>query len=125
MLKSSREYYNIEDVCKMFDMELPDHITVNPKLNRREEGQYDIVRQTTHDGTMLFTRELLGRTIENIINKASHYTANPPNKKVTDIKYEVGLISLATVYGNVELPAGNYPGEKQRARMSVKCTLIQ
>jgi len=35
---------------------------------------------------------------------------------VIDIQYEVGLISLATVYGLVKLPSGVFPGEKTKSK---------
>ena len=123
-METLRQYYTIDEVCKMFGIKCPDHITTNPNLTRRNGGQYDIVRTMSHDGTLIFTKELLGKTIENLVNKESYFKElDIENAK--DISYEVGIISLATVYGMVKLPAGEYPGARQRARIAVKCTIVR
>jgi hypothetical protein len=119
-----KEYYTIDEVCKMYDIEVPSHIKTNEKLSRVNDAQFDIIRNSTHDGTLLFTRELLGRAIENLVNKESFYKGDNM-EGVTDIEYEIGLISLSTVFGTVDLPVGRYPGEKQRVRIPVKCKLIR
>jgi hypothetical protein len=108
----------------MFGLECPEHITTNPLLNCRNDGQYQIVRTMKHDGTAIFTKELLGSVIENLVNKRSYFKEINISQ-ATDISYEVGLISLATVYGTVDLPAGSFPGEIQRARIPVKCTIYE
>ena len=109
---------------EILGMQMPDWITYNPKLNKRNGAQYDIIRQTTHDGTLIFEQELIGRVIENLYNKSS-YSKTDKQEGVIDRSYEVGDISIATIYAIVELPAGKYPGERQRARLPVKCTLTQ
>jgi hypothetical protein len=123
-MESQRQYYIIDEVCKMFGFECPEHITTNPSLTRRNGGQYDIVRTVKHDGTLIFTKELLGKTIENLVNKRSYFK-KLEIENAKDITYEVGLISLATVFGMVDLPVGKYPCERQRARISVKCTIVR
>ena len=119
-----KNYYTIDQVCNMYGIETPKHITTNPKLSRVNEAQFDIVRQSSHDGTLIFTKELLGRGIENLVNKTAYYKGDDMNG-VVDIEYEIGLISLATVFGIVDLPVGKYQGEKQRVRIPVKCKLIR
>jgi len=69
-LESDRNYYTPEEVCRMFGTPgLPDHITYNPNLKRIGEGQYDRIEQSTHDGTLVFTKELLGRVMETIVER--------------------------------------------------------
>jgi hypothetical protein len=119
-----KQLYTIEEVCTMFNIDCPKHIKTNPKLSRINDAQYDIVRQTSHDGTLLFTRELIGKAVENLINKNSYFK-DDNIEGVTDVEYEIGLISLATVFGKVDLPIGKYPGEKQRVRIPVKCNYIR
>lgn len=119
-----KDYYTIDEVCNICGIETPKHITTNPKLSRVNEAQFDIVRQSSHDGTLIFTKELLGRGIYNLVNKTAYYKGDDMNG-VVDIEYEIGLISLATVFGVVDLPAGKYQGEKQRVRIPVKCKLIR
>jgi hypothetical protein len=123
-MKTNRRYITPMDAFKYFGLEMPEWITFNPKLTKRNGAQYDIIRQTTHDGTLIFEKELIGKTIENLANKSSFYKIDN-QEGVIDRKYEVGYISIATVFGIVELPIGKYPGEKQRARLPVKCTVVR
>jgi hypothetical protein len=123
-METNRRYITPMEAFKYFGLEMPEWITFNPKLTKRNGAQYDIIRQTTHDGTLIFEKELIGKTIENLANKSSF--CNIENQEgVIDRKYEVGYISIATVFGIVELPIGKYPGEKQRARLPVKCTVVR
>jgi hypothetical protein len=123
-MKTNRRYITPMKAFEILGMQMPDWITYNPKLNKRNGAQYDIIRQTTHDGTLIFEQELIGRVIENLYNKSS-YSKTDKQEGVIDRSYEVGDISIATIYAIVELPAGKYPGERQRARLPVKCTLTQ
>ena len=123
-METNRRYITPMDAFKYFGLEMPEWITFNPKLSKRNGAQYDIIRQTTHDGTLIFEKELIGKTIENLANKSS-YSKTDDQEGVVDRKYEVGYISIATIFGIVELPAGKYPGERQRTRMPVKCTVIR
>lgn len=122
-MKFSKKYYSVEEVCEMYNIEMPEHIKTNEKLRRHNGGEYDIVRNMSSDGTAIFEKQLLGNVIERLINKETYFIKKDMTD-VIDIEYEVGLISLATVFGKVELPIGIYPGMKQRARISVKCKLI-
>nr|DAM52222.1 MAG TPA: hypothetical protein [Caudoviricetes sp.] len=102
-----------------------DHITYDPTL-RKSKSQYQRIRQCSHDGTMIFTCELLADTLLDLINMRSYAKNFPPEegKTVVGIKYTVGSLWLSTVWGTVELPAGTYPGQCQRTRMSVVCEYI-
>lgn len=121
-MKINKNYITPMKAFEMFGMEMPKWITYNPKLSKQNDAQYDIVRQSTHDGTLIFERELIGRVIENLANKTS-YSKKDEQEGVIDISYEVGNISIATVFGLVELPIGKYQGERQRARLPVKTIL--
>jgi hypothetical protein len=123
-MKTNRRYITPMEAFKYFGLEMPEWITFNPKLTKRNGAQYDIIRQTTHDGTLIFEKELIGKTIENLANKSS-FCKIDNQEGVIDRKYEVGYISIATVFEIVELPIGKYPGEKQRARLPVKCTVVR
>jgi len=123
-MKFRKETYTIDDICRICDIEVPSHIKTNKKLSRVNDAQFDIIRQSSHDGTIMFTSELLCGSIENLINKQSFYK-DDNMKEVIDIEYEIGLISLSTVFGEVDLPAGRCFGQKQRVRIPVKCKLIR
>jgi len=123
-METNRRYITPMEAFKYFGLEMPEWITFNPKLTKRNGAQYDIIRQTTHDGTLIFEKKLIGKTIEDLANKSS-FCKIDNQEGVIDRKYEVGYISIATVFGIVELPIGKYPGEKQRARLPVKCTVVR
>lgn len=121
-MKFRKELFTADVIWTMYGIETPKHIRTNAKLTRLNGGQFDIVRECSHDGTLLFTKELLGKAIESLVNKTAYYKLDNM-ESVVDIEYEIGLISIATVFGRVELPAGKYPGERQRVRIPVKCIL--
>ncbi len=121
----SRIKLNPVDVVRdRFGVEL-NHIAYDPSL-RKADCHYQVIRQTSHDGTSLFTHELLASALVEIAKMHSYSKKIPPKDwgKVIAIKYTLGPLWLTTVYGRVNLPAGNYPGEKQRVRMSVVCEYV-
>lgn len=125
MSRFSRIKLNPVDVVRdQFGVELG-HITYDPSL-RKSECHYQVIRQTSHDGTLLFTHELLAKSLVEIAKMYSYSKKMPPKdwEKVIAIKYTLGPLWLTTVYGRVNLPAGSYPGEKQRVRMSVLCEYV-
>lgn len=95
------------------------HITFDPNLKK---GDYNIIRQCSHDGTLLFTHILLTNTLKNLVNKSSY--CKKDNNNYIDIKYKVGWLKLVTVFAKVQLPCGEQFGEKQRTRLPVKCEYI-
>lgn len=120
----SRIKLNPLDVVRdQFGVEL-NHITYDPSL-RKADCHYQVIRQCAHDGTMMFTCDLLAETLHNLIKMESYAKKSPPNfSKLVAIKYTVGPLWLSTVYGQVQLPAGTYPGEIQRTRMRVACEYV-
>ncbi len=119
-----KEYINPLEVCRIMKITLPDHITINPALKKGNEAKFEMIRQTSHDGTSIFTCDLLEDVLLPILNKNVYYKGDSL-EGVTDIKYEIGLISLACVYGHINVPAGHIWGQRQRARMPVKCIYIR
>jgi hypothetical protein len=93
---------------------------------RKSDAQYQIIRQSSHDGTFAFTYELLSDTVLNLVSMDSFAKNYPPDefKKVVAINYTIGPLWLSTVYGRVKLRVGEYPGQRERTRMSVACTYI-
>lgn len=101
------------------------HVIYDPEL-KRSDSQYQVIRQSSHDGTSTFTSELLARTMIEIVNMQSFSKRFPPDdwSKVISIRYRVGPLWLSTVYGEVSIRGGKYPGMKQRTRMNVVCEYI-
>lgn len=93
-------------------------ITFDPNL-RGSDRDYWIIRQCSHDGTLLFIQDLIEKTLSPIVSKEScHRDFQPPEGE--DVHYTIGWLKLSTVYGRVDLPIGRYPGQRDRARLAVK-----
>lgn len=108
----SRQRLNPVDQLKMLGLPC-DHITYDPKLRR---GEYDIIRGSTHDGTLIFTRELISKALINLADRSSYYK---PKGWKEGMRYRVGPVRIATVFGTVNLPCGRFPGERQRVTIPV------
>ena len=50
--------------------------------------------------------------------------SNPNLDNIKEIKYTVGKISIAMVFGRVTLGGNTFPGQKERIRIPVKCEYI-
>lgn len=102
-----------------------DHITYDPDLWK---GDYSINRGATHDGTGTFTHDLLLRTVLMVALGQSYCTKHTIDfEALKGMKYTVGPIRLASVYGMVKLPISEqykYTGERQRTRMAVRVEYI-
>ena len=95
-----------------------DHITYDPKMRK---GDYSIIRGSTHDGTLLFTQELIEEALVHLAAKASfHKPREAEFNAAKDVRYVVGPMRMATVFGRVNLPAGRYPGQRERVRIPVR-----
>ena len=122
-----RERHNPVELIKEFWPDAPvNHITYDPEML---EGEYNVIRQTTSDGTLAFTLEMLQRGLIEIVNMQSLCIPTKPKdwSKVKAIKYTLGKMRHATVFGNVNLPCSStrkYPGQRERIRMPVKCEYI-
>jgi hypothetical protein len=102
------------------------HITYDPKLKK---GDFNVIRQSGGDGTLTFTLEMLEKGLIGIVNMQSFCTSKEPKdwSKVKAIKYTVGSMRHAIVFGMLELKCSKdrkYPGQRERIRMPVKCEYI-
>jgi hypothetical protein len=102
-----------------------DHISFNPSL-KESEADFFRARGSSHDGTVYFSTLNLQELLIGLVNKKSFSRKNPPikGKIVIDIKYQVGFIKLAIVFGKINIAGGCYPGQRDRCRISVKCEYI-
>lgn len=101
---------------------VPDFVKFNPDA----EFQYFRRKQCSHDGTMTFQNDLIAQTLNPITTMDSIYLPSKPKdwSNVARIEYEIGWIHLMSAYGRVDLPAGNYPGMRQRTFMRVRSNVI-
>lgn len=97
------------------------HIAYDPKLRK---GDYSIIRTSTHDGTLLFSYELIQEAFLPLATKASYH--KPREKEfmtAKDVRYTVGPLRVAIVYGMVKLPCSTtqkYAGQRERVRIPVR-----
>lgn len=126
MSNFKKEHHNPLELIKRFWPEANvDHITYDPNLRK---GDFNIIRQSGGDGTLLFTLGMLQKGLIGIANMTSFCASNEPDwSKVKSIKYTVGKMRHATVYGMIYLKCSKthkYPGQRERIRMPVKCEYI-
>ena len=96
------------------------HITFNPSLRG---GCFQVIREMQSDGTLLFTHQLLQEALINIVNGQSHKASdNVDWVNLLQVKYTVGEIRMATVYGKVLLK--KFFGQRERVKMWVKCEYV-
>ncbi len=103
------------------------HITYDPELRR---GDYNIIRQCGHDGTLTFTHEMLMKGLVDIARGTSFCKKTEPAdwSRVKHIEYVVGPMRHVTVFGMVYLKCSKtqkYPGQRERIRMPVKCEYVE
>ncbi len=103
-----------------------DHVTSDTEMH---QGDYDIVRGSTHDGTLLFTWENLQKVLLPIANMTTARKGDEPDttRQLNAINYRVGPLRVARIFGRFKLPCSEthkYPAQKERMRMSVKVEFV-
>ncbi len=97
------------------------HITYNPDIIK----EYDIIRGSSHDGTLIFTYENINRCLESLLNKESFFKPTEPNwDAVADIKYEVGDIEVVSEFKKADIPHGYAPCVHETVKIPVRCEYI-
>lgn len=121
----TREKLNPVEMAARLGSELPGHIKFDPSL-KMNHAQYKIIRQQSHDGTGVFTNQLLMDALLPLVNICSYYKPSPPDptRTVIAVKYTIGYLWLTTVFGQVDLSAGCYPGLLERVRIPVICEFV-
>lgn len=125
IMNFTRQYHNPLELIEQWGRNNVDlsHIEYDPTL---KHGQYSIIRQCGHDGTLFFTVEMMQKALLPLINKQSYWKKNTPKNwdDVIDIRYKIGRMKHATVFGKVKLQCGTYPGQRERIRIPVICEII-
>jgi len=123
-LDSRREYFNPIEWLTARGADCS-HITFDPSL-RPLDAEYRIIRGCTHDGTVMFTEELIAKTLVRLVTRETYFRDTEPAdwSKVRDIRYTVGLARRAVVLGKVNLPCGRFPGQRERIAVPVRCEYV-
>ena len=104
------------------------HITYDSNM-KSDERDYWRIEQSGSDGTVAFTIEMLQKALIPLLNKTTFSKITAPEDwgKVKDIKYTIGNIRHATVFGMIYLQCSKtnkYPGQRERVRIPVKCEYV-
>jgi len=88
--------------------------------------EYHIIRESTHDGTMLFTSQLIAEVLEPLVNRQGYCKASAPEdlSTIKEINYIIGEIELKSNYGMKDLKYGKYPGVTNVVSIPVRCEYI-
>lgn len=123
-MNSKKDKYDPIDLIKKWwpDADIS-HITYDKDM-KIGGGDYLRIEQSGGDGTLSHTIQMIQKSLLPILNKESFTRNNEPSdwSKVKDIKYVIGPISHATVFGMVNLRCGgSFSGQRERVRYPVKC----
>ncbi|WP_428383665.1 hypothetical protein [Nevskia ramosa] len=95
------------------------HIKFDPNVDH----QYRIIRRSVHDGTLIFSHELIFNAMHNLFKQTSYYKPEPIPEGMIPV-YTVGRIRIAAVYGMVDLPCGRYPGMRESVTIPVSVAFV-
>jgi hypothetical protein len=86
--------------------------------------QYRIRRCSTHDGTLLFSIELMVNALYPLVTLASYFKLDGVPPDGAQMKYTVGRIRRWGAYGRVDLPAGRFPGMVEAVSIPVRAEVV-
>lgn len=91
------------------------------KYNPNVDKQYEIIRESRHDGTLIFTKQLILEVMKPVLLQTSYWTLmGEPQEDVKEIHYEIGDIDLESTYNESGFPFSTTDVMK----MPVKCKYI-
>jgi hypothetical protein len=98
------------------------HIKYDEKVN--DSYDYQIIRTSSHDGTLMFTQRLIDQALLPVINKQT-YGKNTINEdqldNVIDINYTIGDIFLESEYG---VQVKNFTGMRDTVTLPIKVEYV-
>ncbi len=118
-----RERFTLTEVMELFHL----HFESEPfiRFDPRLDYQYRIIRTQAHDGTLIFTRELIAKAMLPLFHRASYF--KPMGEPLADQEriYTIGNVRLARVYGMVDVPAGRIQGVRESIVIPVRCEYVK
>ena len=96
------------------------HITVNEAI--RIDDCFFRYDRTSHDSTVLFSYQAMGRLLLPLVDMNCFKTSSPPDpiKQLFAIAYEVSMIRNCIVCGVINARCGRIPGVKESFRIYAK-----
>jgi len=107
--------------------ELPKNIRLDHiNFDKDVIPEYHIIRESTHDGTMIFTSQLIAEALEPLIKMQSYYKLTAPDDLllIKEINYTIGEIELKSNYEMKDLKCGRHPGVTNVVSIPVRCEYI-
>jgi hypothetical protein len=101
------------------------HITYDKNVN--SDYDYQMIRDSSHDGTFLFTQRVIDKALLPLINRSTYCTNTITEEELKNVKefnYTIGDIKLVTEYGDVNLPIGKRSGVTNTVYIPVKCEYV-
>ena len=120
-------YFNpLEMINDFFEKPTLNHITFNKETNN--DYEYKIIRESKHDGTIMFTCNLIEEALRPLVFKTTCYKKTMPSeaelKLIKDIKYTIGEIELKRAFGEVMIYGHKRFGQTDVISIPVKCEYI-
>ena len=115
-IKLIKEFWPLADIG---------HIEYDPNMKANEK-QYSIIRQCSHDGTILFTNQLLQKCLLPIVNMNSYYKPTAPGdfNELRAIKYRISSIRHSIVFGMVDINGKRMHGQRERVSIRIVCEYV-
>jgi hypothetical protein len=101
------------------------HITYDNNVN--SDYDYQMIRDSSHDGTFLFTQRVINEALLPLVNRSTYCTNTITKEELKDVKgfnYTIGDIKLVTEYRKVNLPIGERMGITDTVYIPVKCEYV-
>ena len=117
-MKFKKEQLNLDKAMRVLGLQFKPGAEPFIKYDPDLKPQYRIIRQHSHDGLLMYTRQLLSDAMGPLLDQTSFFKSEPPADGMTPI-YTIGKIRLVTVFGRVKFHAGEYPGQRERVTIPV------
>lgn len=98
------------------------HIIFDESIDN--DYDYQVIRSSSHDGTFLFTANLIAEALEPLVNRTTYCKKDLTEdqlKEVIGIDYTIGNIRLESEYGKVTVKSGEIDGVTQTVSIPVRC----
>jgi hypothetical protein len=96
-------------------------IAYDPKV----KPQYVIRRASKHDGTFVFSKELMLKALMPLFEKSSFFIPDGYAPNGMEMRYTVGRIKRFSVYGKVRVPVGMILGQRECVLVPVRYRFVK
>lgn len=98
------------------------HIYYDEKMDN--DYDYQIIRQSSHDGTLIFRDQLIAKALKPLVYKETYCIKDITEEQlenVIDIEYTIGNVKLESKYGKVTVGIGGISGVTDTVSIPVRC----